>query len=80
MKKTTKNKIKTEICNMHISKQKLEQFILLFESRTGQKLTEKEALDKAEILLRTVSILYRPVSIKDYCNTIVKKQLLKIKK
>ena len=57
---------KTHLNNMNISSERLSEFIKLFERKTGQKLTEKEALAPAETLLRTISILYKPINKIDY--------------
>lgn len=64
---------------MQISNKRLSEFKLLFESKTGRKLSESEALKLAEILLRTISILYKPVSAKDYYLALAKKLFLKTK-
>ncbi len=65
---------------MNISSKRLSEFILLFESKTGKKLTEKEALGLAQTLLRTVSILYKPVSTKDYYSAMIQKMILRLKR
>lgn len=64
---------------MSISKERLAQFMELFEHKTGRKLSEKEALVRAETLLRTISILYQPVSMSDYYSALAKKLFLKKK-
>ena len=65
--------------SMHISSEKLAQFITLFERKTGRKLSESQALAQAEMLLRTISILYKPVSTNDYYSALAKKLFLKNK-
>lgn len=59
----------TNTNSMNISKERLLQFIRLFEQKTGIKLSEEKALERAEILLRTISILYKPVNKFDYYKT-----------
>jgi len=54
---------------MHISKERLLQFIRLFELKTGIKLSDEKALERAEVLLRTISLLYKPVDKFDYYKT-----------
>lgn len=71
---------KTHLNSMRISNKRLSQFIKLFELKTGRKLSEQEVLKRAEILLRTTSILYRPVSTHDYYSAMIKKMFLKTKK
>jgi hypothetical protein len=66
--------------SMSISKQRLSEFIKLFKLKTNRKLTEQEALPHAETLLRTIAILYQPVSKKDYYSAIAKKMFLKNRK
>ena len=72
--------LKTNINSMDISNKRLSEFKLLFESKTGKKLDEPEALKLAETLLRTISILYKPVSTKDYYSAMVQKMILKLKR
>lgn len=76
------NKLKNKINqnSMHISKKRLAWFISLFEVKTGIKLSESEALARAEILLRTISILYKPISMSDYSLALAKKMFIKTKK
>lgn len=76
------NKIKNKINinSMNISKKRLGYFINLFEAKTGIKLSESEALTRAEILLRSISILYKPISMTDYSSALAKKMFIKIKK
>lgn len=76
--KTIKNKI--NLNSMHISKKRLAWFISLFEVKTGIKLSESEALARAEILLRTISIIYKRISIADYSSALAKKMFIKTKK
>lgn len=71
---------KTNLNSMQISGEKLSEFKLLFEGKTGKKLTDTEALAAAETLLRTVSILYKPVSTKDYYSAMIQKMILKLKR
>ena len=66
--------------SMSISSQRLSEFIKLFEIKTSRKLTEQEALSRAETLLRMMAILYQPVSKKDYYRAIAKKMFMKNKK
>lgn len=70
---------KTPLNSMLISSEKLAQFITLFERKTGKKLSESQALAQAEMLLRTISILYKPVSTNDYYSALAKKLFLKNK-
>ena len=72
--------IKTNIGSVNISNEKLLQFIKLFEWKIGRKLTESEALPQAETLLRTISILYKPVDRFNYCVALISKINLKTKK
>jgi len=65
---------------MIISEKRLAEFILLYEAKTGKKLSAPEALTAAEVLLRTVSLLYKPVSIKDYYSAMVQKMILRFKR
>ena len=71
---------KTHLKSMRISIERLSQFIKLFERKTGKKLSEPEALARAETLLRTVSVLYQPVNVRDYGLALAKKMALKISK
>lgn len=64
---------------MRISNERLAQFTELFERKTGRKLSESQALARAEMLLRTISILYHPINIKDYSSALAKKMFLKTK-
>ena len=57
---------KTHLNSMNISDKRLSEFIKLFEKKTGRKLSEPEALARAGILLRTISLLYKPVDKLDY--------------
>jgi len=65
---------------MRISDKRLAEFVGLFEVKTGRKLEKQEALARAGVLLRTISILYRPVSTKDYYSALVQKMFLKTKR
>jgi hypothetical protein len=71
---------KMNLNSMNISQKRLQQFINLFKAKTGVTLSEPEALTRADILLRTISILYQPVSISDYSHALAKKMFLKTKK
>ena len=71
---------KTYIGSVHISNQRLLQFMKLFEWKIGRKLTESEALPQAETLLRTISILYKPVNKFDYYSSLISKMIIKIKR
>ena len=76
--KKLKNKI--NLNSMHISEKRLASFTSLFEAKTGVKLSESEALTRAEVLLRTISILYKPISTSDYSSALAKKMFIKTKK
>ena len=65
---------------MRISDKRLAEFVGLFEVKTGRKLEKQEVLARAGVLLRTISILYRPVSTKDYYYALVQKMFLKTKR
>jgi hypothetical protein len=80
MDKNTNNLNKINLNSMNISPKRLLQFINLFKAKTGVTLTEPEALTRAGILLRTISILYQPVSTSDYSYALAKKMFLKTKK
>lgn len=71
---------KININSMNISKKRLEYFINLFEAKTGIRLSESDALERAEILLRSISILYKPISTSDYSSALAKKMFIKTKK
>ncbi len=75
-----KYETKTNLDSMRISSDRLSQFITLFYGRTGTKLSEAQALARAEILLRTISILYQPVSTSDYYSALARKLFLKTRK
>ncbi len=66
--------------NMSISDKRLAEFIDLFKAKTGRKLENQEALARAGILLRTISILYRPVSAQKYYSALAQKMFLKTKR
>jgi len=68
---------KTDVSSMIISKEKLSQFTRLIEYKTGKKLSEAEALEKAQTLLRTMIILYRPISQKEYYSAMAKKMFIR---
>ena len=70
---------KLNIESMRISNEKLLEFIEIFKELFDITLSEKEALERANILLRTVSLIYKPISIKDYSSVIAKKMYLKNK-
>jgi len=72
-------KNKNQPSSMRISSDRLLEFSKLFEQKTGIKLSDQEVLQRAETLLRTISLLYQPVSVDDYCSALVKKQKLKLK-
>lgn len=80
MDKITNNLNRMNLNSMNISQKRLLQFINLFKVKTGVVLTEPEALPRAETLLRTIAILYQPVSIPDYSYALAKKMFLKTKK
>jgi hypothetical protein len=65
--------------SMSISQARLLEFRQLFEQKTGLKLLDQEVLGRAEILLRTISLLYQPVTAEAYCSALIKKQILKLK-
>jgi hypothetical protein len=66
--------------SMYISEKRLSEFINLFKAKTGVTLTESEALERAEILLRSISIFYKPISMTDYSSALAKKMFIKTKK
>ncbi len=68
---------KTPQNSMHISKEKLLKFVKIFEQKTGKRLPEQEALVQAETLLRTISILYKPVATSNYYSAMAKKLFFK---
>jgi hypothetical protein len=68
---------KTDVSSMIISKERLSQFARLIEYKTGKKLSEAESLEQAQTLLRTMMILYRPISQKEYYSAIAKKMFIK---
>ena len=70
----------THTDSMRISDKQLFQFIWLFEQKTGRKLDKSEAVARAGILLRTMSILYKPVPPRDYYSALAQKMFLKTKK
>jgi hypothetical protein len=80
MDKITKKFNKINLTSMNISNKRLLQFINLFKAKTGVTLAEPEALARAETLLRTIAILYQPVTISDYSHALAKKMFLKTKK
>jgi len=63
--------------SLKISSERLLEFTKLFERKTGRKLNEQEALTQAETLLRTMTILYHPISKKEYYSAMAKKMFLK---
>lgn len=63
--------------SLKISSERLLEFTKLYERKTGKKLTESEALMHAETLLRTMTILYHPISKKDYYSALAKKMFIK---
>ena len=69
----------TPINSMRISNERLAQFTRIFEQKTGRKISESQALARAEMLLRTISILYHPINMKDYSSALAKKMFLKTK-
>jgi len=71
---------KTNLASMRISNARLQQFIEIFERKTGVRLSEADALARAETLLRTMSILYKPVSKADYYSSLAQKMFFKTKK
>jgi 5-methylcytosine-specific restriction endonuclease McrBC GTP-binding regulatory subunit McrB len=79
MENLEKIKNKTTSNSMRISSDRLLEFGKLFEQKTGIKLSEQEVLQRAETLLRTISLLYQPVSAEAYCSALIKKQILKLK-
>ncbi|MFZ3011415.1 MAG: hypothetical protein WA060_00215 [Minisyncoccia bacterium] len=80
MDKITNKFNRMNLTSMNISNKRLLQFINLFKAKTGVTLSEPEALTRAETLLRTIAILYQPVSISDYSHALAKKMFLKTKK
>ena len=80
MDKITNKFNRMNLNSMSISNKRLLQFINLFKAKTGVTLSEPEALARAETLLRTISIIYQPVSISDYSAVLAKKMFLKTKK
>lgn len=66
--------------SMSISDKRLAEFVNLFEAKIGRKLKEQEALARAGILLRTILLLYQPVSTHDYYSALAQKMFLKTKK
>jgi len=80
MDKITNKFNRMNLNSMNISNKRLLQFINLFNAKTGVKLSEPEALTRAEILLRTIAILYQPISVSDYSYALAKKMFLKTKK
>lgn len=80
MDKITNKFNRMKLNSSNISNNRLLQFINLFKAKTGVTLAEPEALARAETLLRTISILYQPISISDYSSTLAKKMFLKTKK
>lgn len=57
---------KKQVNSLKISTERLAEFTKLFEQRTKGKIEGGAALEKAEILLRTVALLYKPVDKLDY--------------
>ncbi|KKR43868.1 MAG: hypothetical protein UU10_C0003G0004 [Parcubacteria group bacterium GW2011_GWF1_40_6] len=80
MDKITNKFNRMNLNSSSISSKRLLQFINLFKAKTGVTLSEPEALTRAETLLRTIAILYQPVSISDYSYALAKKMFLKTKK
>jgi hypothetical protein len=68
-----------KIMIMRISDKRLGEFARLFEQKTGRKLSEQETLIQAETLLRTASLLYKPISVEDYCLALIRKMNIKTK-
>jgi hypothetical protein len=68
---------KTDVNSMIISKERLSQFTRFIEYKTGKKLSEAEALEQAQTLLRTMIILYRPITQKEYYSAIAKKMFIR---
>jgi hypothetical protein len=68
---------KTDVNSMIISKERLAQFTKLIKYKTGKKLSEAESLEQAQTLLRTMIILYRPISQEEYFSAIAKKMFIK---
>jgi len=68
---------KINLNSMKISKERLAEFMELIEIKTGEQLSEQEALTEAEKLLRIISIIYQPATIDDYCSALAKKMFLK---
>ena len=52
--------------SMNISEKKLVEFIELFRKKTGSTLPSDKALVKANALLRTIQLLYKPIRKSDY--------------
>ena len=77
MGKTKNDFNMTNLNSMKISSKRLLQFTNLFKAKTGVILMEQEALIRAETLLRTISILYLPISIPDYSLVLAKKMFIK---
>ncbi|MFA5932436.1 MAG: hypothetical protein WC793_03635 [Candidatus Paceibacterota bacterium] len=80
MDKITNKFNRLNLNSASISNKRLLQFINLFKAKTGVTLAEPEALARAVTLLRTISILYQPVSISDYSHALAQKMFLKTKK
>jgi len=80
MGKTKNDFNMTNLNSMKISSKRLLQFTNLFKAKTGVILMEQEALIRAETLLRTISILYQPISIPDYSLVLAKKMFIKNRK
>jgi hypothetical protein len=72
-----KKLVKTNINSLKISNDRLVEFTKLFEVKTGKKLSDEEILVKAETLLRTVSLLYKPINKLDYYKADVAYPLLR---
>ena len=49
-----------------IFKEGLEKFKVIYKETTGKELSDKEALDKATVLLRTVELVYKPITVEQY--------------
>lgn len=67
------------LSSMRISNERITQFMKILEKKTGKKLSEQEALTRARILLRAISLLYHPVSTHDFNLAMIQKMYLRKK-